>query len=153
MGAVSFTVQPHGFETQITEPRSMTPSGYIVGHGVDAVDLADCSRLMILAAGNHLDRYFTAAELADIGQGARQVERLAGRLAIKEAVLKALGVGWGDGVAFTDVETVSKDSGAPVVVLHRRLSVLEKERSIGRWLVSMSHTSSVAVASVIGVAA
>lgn len=153
MGAVSFTVQPHGFETQITEPRSMTLSGYIVGHGVDAVDLADCSRLMILAAGNHLDRYFTAAELADIGQGARQVERLAGRLAIKEAVLKALGVGWGDGVAFTDVETVSKDSGAPVVVLHRRLSVLEKERSIGRWLVSMSHTSSVAVASVIGVAA
>lgn len=131
----------------------MTPSGYIVGHGVDAVDIADCSRLMALAAGKHLDRYFTATELADIGHGARQVDRLAGRLAIKEAVLKALGVGWGDGVAFTDVETVSKNSGAPAVVLHRRLSALEKERSIGRWLVSMSHASSVAVASVIGVAA
>ncbi|MGO8858537.1 MAG: holo-ACP synthase [Steroidobacteraceae bacterium] len=130
----------------------MTPPGYIVGHGVDVVDIADCSRLMMLAARKHLDRYFTATELVDIGQGARQVERLAGRLAIKEAVLKALGVGWGDGIAFTDVETVSKDSGEPAVVLHRRLSVLEKERSIGRWLVSMSHTNSVAVASVIGVA-
>jgi len=119
---------------------------------VDVVDIADCSRLMMLAARKHLDRYFTATELVDIGQGARQVERLAGRLAIKEAVLKALGVGWGDGIAFTDVETVSKDSGEPAVVLHRRLSVLEKERSIGRWLVSMSHTNSVAVASVIGVA-
>ena len=68
----------------------MTPSGYIVGHGVDAVDIADCSRLMALTAGKHLDRYFTATELADIGHGARQIERLAGRLAIKEAVLKAL---------------------------------------------------------------
>ena len=120
---------------------------------MDAVDIADCSRLMILAAGKHLDRYFTEKELADIGHGTRQVERLAGRLAIKEAVLKALGVGWGDGVAFTDVETVSNDSGAPAVVLHRRLSALEKERSIGRWLVSVSHTNSVAVASVICVAA
>lgn len=117
---------------------------------MDAVDIADCSRLIALAAGKHLDRYFTATELADIGHGARQVERLAGRLAIKEAVLKALGVGWGDGVAFTDVETVSKDGGAPAVVLHRRLSAIEKERSIGRWLVSMSHTNTVAIASVIG---
>lgn len=131
----------------------MTPVGHIVGHGIDAVDIADCSRLMVLAAGKHLDRYFTAAELVDIGHGARQVERLAGRLAIKEAVLKALGVGWGDGVAFTDVETISQSSGAPTVVLHRRLSTIEKERSIDRWLVSMSHTNLVAVASVIGVAA
>ncbi len=131
----------------------MTPPGYIVGHGVDVVDIAACSRLMTLAAGKHLDRYFTATELADIGHDARQVERLAGRLAIKEAVLKALGVGWGDGVAFTDVETVSKDSGAPAVMLHRRLSVLEKERSIGRWLVSMSHTGTVAVASAIALSA
>lgn len=131
----------------------MTPPAYIAGHGVDALDVADCSRLMIVAAGKHLDRYFTAKELADIGRGARQVERLAGRLAIKEAVLKALRVGWGDGVAFTDVETVSKDSGEPAVVLHRRLSALERDRSIVRWLVSMSHTSSVAVASVIAVTA
>jgi len=131
----------------------MTSPEYLVGHGVDAVDIADCSRLMILAGGSHLSRYFTATELADIGQGARQVERLAGRLAIKEAVLKALRVGWGDGIAFTDVETVSNDSGAPAVVLHRRLSTLEKERSIGRWLVSMSHTSLVAVASAIALSA
>ncbi|MFN9489454.1 MAG: holo-ACP synthase [Betaproteobacteria bacterium] len=130
----------------------MTPLGYVVGHGVDAVDIADCSRLMRLAAGSHLDRYFTAGELADIGLGVRQIERVAGRLAIKESVLKALGVGWGDGVAFTDVEVTSEDSGAPAVILHRRLSALEKERSIARWLVSMSHTSTVAFASVIGVA-
>ena len=72
----------------------MTPPGHVVGHGVDAVDIADCSRLMMLATGNHLDRYFTATELVDIGHGARQLERFAGRLAIKEAVLKALAVGW-----------------------------------------------------------
>ena len=129
----------------------MTHHGQIVGHGVDAVDLADCLRLLNLTGLEHLDRYFTASEIASIGQDARRVERLAGRLAIKEAVLKALGVGWGDGIAFTDVETVSLDSGAPTVMLHRRLAALEKDLSIGRWLVSMSHTSLVAIASVIGV--
>ena len=123
--------------------------GQIVGHGVDAVDVADFTRMLNLAAEVHLDRYFTVSELSGVGVDARQSERLAGRFAIKEAVIKALGVGWGDGVAYTDVETTSNVSGAPAVVLHGRLGELAKERLIGRWLVSMSHTNSTAIASAI----
>lgn len=84
------------------------------------MDIADCSRLMTLAAGKHLDRYITATELADISHGTRQVERLVGRLA-QGSLPKALGVGWGNGVPFANDETVSKDSGAPAVMLATKI--------------------------------
>lgn len=121
----------------------------VVAHGVDVVDMLDFVRLVNEQAGHFLDRYFTSGELATAEGGGNRAERLASRFAIKEAVLKALGTGWGDGIAFTDVEVVSQQTGAPAVVLHRRLVVIAKERGIGQWLVSASHTSTIAMASVI----
>jgi holo-[acyl-carrier protein] synthase len=71
---------------------------------------------------------------------------------VKEAVMKALGVGWGNGIAFTDVEVITIESGAPTVKLKRKLATLEQERGIAGWFVSVSHTSAIAVASVIAIA-
>jgi holo-[acyl-carrier protein] synthase len=116
---------------------------------VDIVDTADFARLVNEGAEHFLDRYFTSAELATADEGGSRIERLASRFAIKEAVLKALGTGWGNGVAFTDVEVVSQQTGAPSIVLHRRLVTVAEERGIAQWLVSASHTSTVAMASVI----
>lgn len=129
----------------------MELSGCVVGHGVDAVDIQEFSRVLELAAEKHLDRYFTSAELACVGSDSRRLERLACRFALKEAVMKSLEIGWGDGVSFTDIEIGLRDGGAPTVVLHRYLSRLASERGIRRWLVSMSHTGSVAFASAIAV--
>jgi holo-[acyl-carrier protein] synthase len=125
------------------------PGRFIVGHGLDVVDIVDFARITKGVAHPHLNRHFTASELTAAGEGVNQVEKLAGRFAVKEAVLKALGVGWGDGVAFTDVEVRTLDSGAPTVSLFRKLKEVELERGIVGWLVSISHTSTVAVASVI----
>ena len=130
----------------------MMPRGLAIGHGVDIVDVADFSRLIEAPARQFLDRYFTDSELATVATGANKLERLAGRFAVKEAVLKALGVGWGDGIAFTDVEIITLETGAPTVLLHRRLADLERERCIIGWLVSTSHTATVAVGSVIALA-
>lgn len=124
----------------------------VVAHGVDLVDMADFSRLINDQAAEFLDRYFTSAELAAAEGASVKIERLASRFAVKEAVLKALGTGWGDGVAFTDVEVVSQRSGAPSVVLHRQLVAVANEQGIAHWLVSVSHTGSVVMASVIALA-
>jgi holo-[acyl-carrier protein] synthase len=124
----------------------------VVAHGVDVVEMAAFTRLMNDQAGDFLDRYFTPGELVAADQGGNRIERLASRFAIKEAVLKALGTGWGDGIAFTDVEVVSQRTGEPVVVLHRRLVAIANERRIVQWLVSASHTSAFAMASVIALA-
>lgn len=127
----------------------MVTRGMVVGHGLDIVDIADFSRLFSEPAVNFLDRHFTDDELAAAGGGVARILKLAGRFAVKEAVMKALGVGWGNGIAFTDVEVVTLESGAPTVALKRELAVLEQERDIVGWLVSTSHTNAIAVASVI----
>lgn len=134
-------------ETQLLSYRN------VVAHGVDIVDTEEFFRLINKQANDFLDRYFTTAELAAAGEGGDRIERLASRFAVKEAVLKALGTGWGDGIAFTDVEVVSQRSGAPVVVLHRRLVSIARERGISHWLVSASHTRTIAMASVIALTA
>lgn len=110
---------------------------------------AEFARLINKQASDFLDRYFTVAESAIAGKGGDRTERLASRFAVKEAVLKALGTGWGDGIAFTDVEVDSERSGAPAVVLHRRLVTIAREQGIAHWLVSDSHKSTIAIASVI----
>ena len=134
------------------EKHQILNFGNVVAHGLDVVDMVDFSRLMNEQASDFLDRYFTPGELATADEGGNRIERLASRLVIKEAVLKALGTGWGDGIAFTDVEVVSQRTGAPTVVLHRRLVAIATEQGIVRWLVSASHTTAVAMASVIALA-
>jgi holo-[acyl-carrier protein] synthase len=121
----------------------------VVGHGVDIVDVAAFS--IVLSLPQHLDRYFTDRELADVGDGPDRAVRLAGRFALKEAVLKALGIGWGEKVAFTDVETLSQDGGAPTVILRRIVAESESAKGITAWLVSISHTGTLAMASAIAI--
>lgn len=119
----------------------------VVGHGIDIVEVRKISRLIDDPASHFLTRCFTDAERLDAGDGPNRVVRLAGRFAAKEAILKALGVGFGDGIAFTDVEIQTLDSGEPHVVLHRRVAAIAEERGISKWLVSTSHSSTAAVAS------
>lgn len=129
----------------------MLTRGIVVGHGLDVVDIGDFSRLFSEPTVDFLDRHFTDDELTAACGGVTRIQRLAGRFAVKEAVMKALGVGWGNGIAFTDVEVITLESGAPTVVLKRKLASLEKERGIVGWFVSVSHTSAIAVASVIAI--
>src|SRR5574340_157464 len=129
----------------------MVTRGMVAGHGLDIVDIVDFSRLFSDPAVNYLDRYFTDDELSAAGGGVTRIQKLAGRFAVKEAVMKAFGVGWGNGVAFTDVEVITLESGAPTVILKRKLAALEQERAIVGWFVSVSHTNSIAVASVIAI--
>lgn len=123
--------------------------GNVVAHGVDLVDVADFGRFVTTQASEFLDRYFTSDELKVADENGNRIERLASRFAIKEAVLKALGTGWGNGIAFTDVEVGSHRMGAPSIKLHRNLAAIAASQEIGGWLVSASHTASIAMASVI----
>lgn len=124
----------------------------IVGHGIDIVEVDFFERFGRDLPVTALSRYFTAAELEYAGTGPHRSEHLAGRFAAKEAVLKALGTGWIDGIAWTDIEIVPLPSGAPHVVLHASCSELAAARAIASWFVSISHTATTAVASAIAVA-
>jgi len=122
-----------------------------IAHGVDLVEVRTFSGLFEGDAAIHLSRYFTPGELVSIGIDSRSADRMSGRFAIKEAVLKALGTGWGDSIGFKDIEIVTSEIGAPSVVLHRRLHAIATELGITRWLVSSAHAGGFVMASVIGV--
>ncbi|HEV2681019.1 MAG TPA: holo-ACP synthase [Rhodanobacter sp.] len=121
----------------------------IVGHGIDMVPIEEIRRLVSSADGHFIVQCFTESEREDSGTGSNQPERLAGRFAAKEAVAKALGVGWGDGVAWTDIEILSRESGAPFVELHSLVELVADALGIRRWLLSITHSDEYALASVI----
>lgn len=125
-----------------------------LAHGIDLVDLARLQRTLDDHAERFLERCFTPREQADAdAAGKRRVERLAGRFAAKEAVLKALGTGWRHGIAWTDIEVVPDNAGAPTLRLTGQAQAFAEARGIRAWLISISHTDSHAFASVIALGA
>ena len=120
------------------------PSGQVIGVGIDIVEVASIARLLSEPNSQFLSRYFNEAELALVGRDARRVQRLAGRFAAKEAVVKALGTGWGDGIAWTDIEVLTAPSGAPSVAL--RGGAAAAAEHVSRWFVSISYAGVYATA-------
>jgi holo-[acyl-carrier protein] synthase len=121
--------------------------GDVRGIGVDAVDVARFRRV-IERRPALVGRLFTESEQAYAGAGHHRGPRLAARFAAKEAVLKALGVGVG-AASFRDIEVVRADSGRPALHLSGRARSLAARHGVRRWHVSLTHTDTVAVASVI----
>lgn len=122
----------------------------VIAHGVDLVDTARLARLREQHGRRFLDRVFTPREQAYCLDRKRELEHLAGRFAAKEAVLKVLGTGWRDGIAWTDIEVVNAPSGEPAVHLAGRCAEIAAARGIGRILISISHIETHALASAIG---
>jgi holo-[acyl-carrier protein] synthase len=119
-------------------------------HGIDLTEVARIGRLVADHGESFLLRCFTERERAYAGDRKRRDEHLAARFAAKEAVLKALGTGWSNGIGWTDVEIVLLPSGQPTVQLSGRAADIAREQGIAAWLISMSHTETHAIASAIG---
>ena len=121
----------------------------IIGIGVDIVETARIADLL----GNHperfLERCFSPGEQEDSKSSKRQLEHLAARFAAKEAVLKALGTGWAQGIGWTDIEVVKESSGKPTLKISGRAQEIADKLGIVSWHVSLSHISTHAVASVV----
>ncbi|WP_377478571.1 MAG: holo-ACP synthase [Microcoleus anatoxicus] len=123
----------------------------IIGHGIDIIEIKDIRKL-IERSGEHFEtRCFTATECSGAGSDANRIQYFAGRFAGKEAVLKAIGTGWSQGISWTDIEIQRLPTGRPSVVLYGRCQEIAAELGITMWLLSISHTPSYAVASAIAV--
>ncbi len=123
----------------------------IVGHGIDLVDIAEMRRWIEDPRDPLIPRCFVREEVEELSNSPDRVERLAGRFAAKEAVLKALGTGFGAGVAFSDV-IISRAAGAPPQVrLTGGALRAASELGITEWRLSISHTGTMAMASAIAI--
>lgn len=126
-------------------------STMIVGHGIDIADVAVVRRWIDEPTDPFLSRAFRQSEPEMIPDGPNRPARVAGRFAAKEAVLKALGVGVGNGIALTDVAITSAPSGAPKVQLSKGAKRVAQQLGGSEWHLSISHVAAFAIASVIAV--
>jgi holo-[acyl-carrier protein] synthase len=121
----------------------------VVSHGIDIVEVARIARLLADHPHRFRERVFTLSELEYSSASKREVEHLAARFAAKEAAFKALGTGLAHGMTWQDIEVCRAPSGEPSITLHGAAQHVAAARGIVRMLLSMSHTHSAAVASVI----
>jgi holo-[acyl-carrier protein] synthase len=123
----------------------------VIGLGVDVVDLERFAAVLERRP-TITDRLFTVGERTycerAVAAPATRVERYAARFAVKEAVLKALGVGLG-ACGWHEIEVERAESGAPSVVLTGQAATLAKERNVATWHVSITHDHNAAYATVI----
>ena len=123
----------------------------IIGHGIDLVEIAEMRRWIEDPRDPLIPRCFVREEIDEVGDGPDRVERLAGRFAAKEAVLKALGTGFGAGVAFSDVIIYRSAGAPPQVRLTGGAAKAATELGVIEWRLSISHTSVTAMASAIAI--
>jgi holo-[acyl-carrier protein] synthase len=124
----------------------------ILGHGIDIVETHRLRELLDRHGDHFLGRVFTPAEQTYCAKNPmRYVEHLAGRFAAKEAVLKALGTGWTNGIAWTDIEILPNPAGQPILKLTGACAGIANRLHISSWHLSISHISTHATASVIAV--
>jgi holo-[acyl-carrier protein] synthase len=117
----------------------------IVGLGFDGIEIARIGRALERHPGFG-PRVFTARELAaSERRGVGRVGYLARRWAGKEAVAKALGVGF-SGYSYREIEIVNARSGAPVVSITGELAEWASQLGVVRWHLSLSDTKDTAFA-------
>ena len=121
----------------------------VVGIGVDAVEIVRVERALRRTPSLQA-RLYTEKERATCTTrcGDLRFGGLAARFAAKEAVAKALGTGI-RGFSFRDVEVLNDPDGAPVVHLHAGAAALAERRGVGRIHLSLSTSTTLAVANVV----
>jgi len=122
----------------------------IVSLGLDLTRIERFALAESRRGARFLERVFTARERAYCERrAANRHTHYAGRFAVKEATMKALGTGWTRGVRWVDIETVRAPGGPPELVLHGASADLAARRGIARWHVTITHDAGIAAAVVV----
>ncbi len=121
----------------------------VIGIGIDLVRIGRFEQAIARYGGRFLDRLFTTAERERFRRHPFPGRHLAARFAAKEAAFKALRTGWGQGVAWRDVEIVGGGRGPSSLVFSGRALDAAVRLGIRQTLVSLTHEGDYAVAFVI----
>jgi len=121
----------------------------IIAHGIDLVEFGQLEKILEKHPERFPSRVFTPTEMADADKVKNRLEKLAGRFAAKEAVMKLVGTGWRDGIAWTDIEVVNNPLGQPIVNISGKVKQLADEKGIEQITLSITHTANFAIASAV----
>ena len=118
----------------------------IIGTGIDIIEVSRVKKASERAG--FLERIFTSAEKQYFERMNFNPQTIAGMFAAKEAVAKALTIGF-NGVKWRDIEILHDEMGSPYTKLES--GALERMRALcgKRVLLSISHIKELAVAQAI----
>jgi holo-[acyl-carrier protein] synthase len=121
----------------------------IVAHGIDLVDCPRIETMVERHGQKFISKVFTKAEQAYADSNKDRIEKLSGRFAAKEAVLKLMGTGWRGKIAWTDIEIKNNPAGRPEVTLTGEVEKIAEKLGIEHVSVSITHTANFAIASAV----
>lgn len=115
------------------------------GIGVDSIEIERVARALKRWGDRFCNRFYTVAEVKYCFARRHPQNSLAGRLAAKEAVMKALGLGLGQ-CRWQDIEIAAETGGRPRVVLAGRAQERAHQLGMSKVWVSITHDRERAVA-------
>jgi holo-[acyl-carrier protein] synthase len=115
----------------------------ILGIGNDIIEVTRIKANVERYGERFLKRVFTEREQAYCLKRKEPSIHLAGRFAAKEAVVKALGTGFSQGISWLDVEVYNDESGKPFIAVSPRLL---EQFNAPQFLISISHCQEYATA-------
>ncbi|HUE77040.1 MAG TPA: holo-ACP synthase [Longimicrobiales bacterium] len=121
----------------------------IIGTGMDLISIERLRGFRHRHGERGLARLFTDGELLYCLRLADPAPSLAARFAAKEAFFKAVGLGWGTGGDWREVEVRRDSRGAPELNLYGRAAAAARARSAARFYLSLTHTAEMAGAVVV----
>ena len=120
----------------------------IFGIGIDIIEVPRVEKLT-KKDDKFVKKIFTQTEIDYCRKFKNGSQNFAGRFAVKEAFLKAMGTGWSNGLKFNEIETVNDKLGKPEIVLYGRTKEIFSERNLKLSHVSIAHLKDYATAVVI----
>lgn len=126
------------------EAAPAVPDGN-VGLGIDVVEI-ERMRALLERSEAFAPRVFSDDERAYCDGKANPASHYATRFAAKEAVVKALGTGFTQGIDVRDIEVVRAPSGKPSIKLYGRAAQVAAELGVREISVSLTFTHLEAVA-------
>jgi holo-[acyl-carrier protein] synthase len=124
----------------------------IVGTGVDVAEVARVRAALEdpQTGARFKARVFTADEQTYCeARGVGRYQSYAARFAAKEAMMKALGYGWGRHIGWLDIEVARESDGRPTVRLYGKGAASAASAGVSRVHVALTHTREIAIAQVV----
>ena len=118
----------------------------IFGIGVDVLEMRRIDRTLEKFGARFTERLLMPEEQAQLARTQRPARFIAMRFAAKEAIVKAMGTGFAQGVWIRDVGVVQNEWGKPLVVFSERGERVRKGLGIGEGHVTLTDEAGLVVA-------
>ena len=124
----------------------------INGGGVDILEKERVSKIHKKYGKRFQERVLGDSEIKAIeGKSLNnQIRFISNNFACKEAVAKALGLGFTEGISLKEIEILRKPSGQPFITLNGNTDKVAKNIGIKKFHVSISDTKKLSMAFVVG---